>query len=189
MKKQILIIALSILSANVYAQDSTKVDCKYSKNEVDEFTGTSKLVLESEMLISHTDSTLLKYYKSKKNQYVECSIYGAKINDLFVLYTNWRIDTKSAYKYFGSIQKEAKLIFKFTDGSTLIINYSNYDIGDTNYDGDYTTYSSYCILKKEQLEELSIKQIEKVRMYWSNGYEDYSVINPTLLNTQMNCLK
>jgi hypothetical protein len=189
MKKQILIIALSILSANVYAQDSTKVNCKYSKNEVDEFTGTSKLVLESEMFISYTDSSLLKYYKKSLHQYVECQIYCAKINDLKVVYTVWRIDTESAYRYYGAIYEDAKLMFKFTDGTTLTLNYLSSDVGDTNYDSKYTYYSSYCFMDDGQFSDLAFKQVEKVRMYWSEGYEDYPVMNPSLLNSQINCLK
>jgi hypothetical protein len=55
-----------------------------------------------------------------------------------VVYTSWRVDTKSAYKYFGAIYKDAKLMFKFTDGTTLTLNYLSSESGDTNYDYDYT---------------------------------------------------
>ena len=41
-------------------------ECNYYKNEVDEFTGSTKIIMESESFISHTDSSLLKYYKKKK---------------------------------------------------------------------------------------------------------------------------
>jgi hypothetical protein len=40
-----------------------------------------------------------------------------------------------------------------------------------------------------QFSELASKEVEKVRMYWSKGYEDYPVMNPTLFNSQLNCLK
>ena len=188
--KKLIALMYIVVSANGFAQDSTQVsNCNFRTKEVDEFTGTSKLVLESEMFIAHTDSSLLKYYKRKPHQYVECEIYCAKINDMKVVYTSWRVDTKSAYKYFGAIYKDAKLMFKFTDGTTLTLNYLSSESGDTNYDYNYTYYSSYCLMDDTQFSELASKEVEKVRMYWSKGYEDYPVINPTLFNSQLNCLK
>ena len=131
----------------------------------------------------------MKYYKKKKHSYVECSVYCAKINDTKVAYTSWRLDTKSAYKYFGAIYSDSKFILKFTDGSTLTLVFSNSDSGDTNYDYDYTTYSAYLILSDEQIQDLSTKEIDKVRMYWSKGYESYPVKNPNLFIEQINCIK
>jgi hypothetical protein len=170
------------------AQDSSNVDCKFRTNEVDEFTGTSKLVLEKERFIQFTDSSLIKYYKKKPHQYIEMDLYCAKMNDLYVAYTYWRVDSDKAYKYFGSISTSSKIIFKFTDGTTLELNYSNYDSGDTKYDGGYTTYSSYLLLSDEQIEIIKSKEIEKLRMYWNNGYEDYPCYNGGLFSKQLKCL-
>lgn len=188
MKKQILIIVLSILSVNTFAQDSTKVDCKYRTNEVDEFTGTSKLVLEEERFIQFTDSSLLKYYKNKAHQYIEMDLYCAKINDMYVAYTYWRIDSENAYKYFGAIPTNAKLMFKFTDGTTSELTYAKYESGETKYDKGYTIYSSYCIMSKEVMDVLKSKSVEKVRMYWAKGYEDYPCFSPDLFSKQIKCL-
>ena len=187
--KNLLTLLAIVLSANLYAQDSIKQNCNYRTQEVDEFTGTSKLVLESDNFIAFTDSSLMKYYKRKKHSYVECDIYCAKINDMKVAYLSWRLDTKSAYKYFGAIYTDSKFILKFTDGTTLTLVFSKNDSGDTNYDYDFTTYSSYIILSDEQIKDLSTKEIDKVRMYWSKGYESYPVINSKLFIEQIKCIK
>lgn len=189
MKKAILFIALT-LSFAMYSQDSTKVEnCKFRINEVDEFTGTNKKVCESEMFIKHTDSTLLKYYKNKKHQYVECTLSCGKVNDMYVVYVNWRIDTESAYKYFGLISSDSKFIMKHTDGTTTTLKFQKIESGETNYDMKYTTYSNYCILSEEDVASLKANGIEKVRMHWSKGYEDYPVIYSNAFIHQLNCLK
>jgi hypothetical protein len=59
--KKLIALMFIVVSANGFAQDSTQVsNCNFRTKEVDEFTGTSKLVLESEMFIAYTDSSLLK---------------------------------------------------------------------------------------------------------------------------------
>jgi hypothetical protein len=185
--KKVAIILATMLSAYTYGQaDST---CNYRVNEVDEFTGTSKLVTTTSMYVEHTDSTLLKYYKNKKHSYFELSTYCAKINNLRVIYTSIRVDTKDAYKYFGSISTGAKCIFKFEDGETLTVEFAKYDTGNMNYDGGYTTYSPYLIISDEDYETLRTKKVDKLRIYWSKGYEDYTVDFPEVLINQLNCVK
>ena len=68
------------------------------------------------------------------------------------------------------------------------MKHAKYNTGDTNYNLNCTYYGSYIILSEEDRELLSTKEIEKIRMYWSKGYEDYDVNNPTLIMNQLNCL-
>lgn len=188
--KKLILIFFAILAVNVYAQDTTVVsNCNFRTNEVDEFTGNTKMVLQQEKMVAYTDSSLIKYYKKKSHQYIELDVYCAKINDLYALYTYWRIDSENSYKYFGSISSDSKIILKFTDGSTHEIKYAKYDVGDANYDGKYTTYSSYMVLSAEDLEILKSKEVEKIRMYWTKGYEDYPCMNGSVLVGQLKCLK
>jgi len=70
MKKTILI--MTILMGVLVSQAQT--ECDYRTKEVDEFTGNSKVVMNEELFISHTDSSLMKYYKKKKKQYLEIDV-------------------------------------------------------------------------------------------------------------------
>jgi len=162
-------------------------DCDYATNEVDEFTGNEKYVMKSEVFLTHTDEALKKYYKNK--DYTTCEAYCAKIEGMKVMYVNWKIMSKDAYKYFGSIQADAKFILKMKDGKMLELVYSKYDSGDMKYNGGYTTYSSYIILSDEDIETLKANELEKVRMFWSKGYQDYDISNTTFFINQLPCLK
>ena len=161
-------------------------DCSYKTNEVDEFTGKRKVILNEQDFINYTPEDLKKYYKKK--DYIKCQVYTAKIEETKVAYFYWTLLTKNAYKYFGSITKGANLIVKFQDGETIELSFSKSDVGDTNYDQRYTTYSSFVILDDELIKILKTKPIEKVRMYWSKGYEDYPVSDPNLFINQLPCL-
>jgi len=164
-------------------------ECNYYKNEVDEFTGDTKIIMETESFISHTDSSLLKYYKKKKEQYLEVGVYVAKLNETYVLYFNAKFQTKKAYEYYGSVSKGSKIIMKLADGTMAELIISKSDFGKTNYDRGTSTYSSYCILGESDLSSLKSSEIDKVRIYWSKGYESYDCDSPSLLIKQLNCLK
>lgn len=192
MKKLILILNLAITTIVSIAQnDTTKneiFDCKYATNEVDEFTDKVKIVTESEMFVSHTDSTLLKYYKNKKHQYFELECCTGKIGNLKVIYYDIRINTNKAYDYYGSLYKDSKVIFKLDDGSMVTLTIDDSDFGDMNYDGNYTTYSTFSVLDEDDVKAFKNKDITKVRFYWSEGYEDYECDSPKLIGNLLKCL-
>ena len=183
MKKTILTMTLlmGVLIGNAQ-------ECNYYKNEVDEFTGDTKIIMETESLISHTDSSLLKYYKNKKEQYLEVKIYTAKLNDIYAMYFYAIFQTKKAYEYYGAVSKGNKIIMKLADGTIIELIISKSDFGDADYDKGTTTYSSYCVLRESDLSSLKSSNIDKVRIYWSKGYESYDCDSKGLLIKQLNCL-
>lgn len=168
---------------------ATSQECDYRKNEVDEFTGVEQKITSDALYIAYTDSTLLKYYKNKKHSYFELNINSAKFNDLRALYTNIRINTDDAYKYYGSIRRDAECILKLSNGELVNLKFAEYNNGDSDYTGGYTLYSNYIILDDEAYEALLVNPVEKVRIYWSEGYEDYIVTNPNALIEQLKCIK
>jgi hypothetical protein len=184
MKKTILTITL-LMGALI----GKSQECNYYKNEVDEFTGSTKIIMESESFISHTDSSLLKYYKKKKEQYLEIEIYTAKLNETYVLYFDAVFQTKKAYEYYGALSKGEKIMLKLSDGTMTNLIISKSDFGKTDYDRETTTYSSYCILGESELESLKSLDIDKIRIYWSKGYDDYDCDSPSVIGKQLSCLK
>ena len=161
-------------------------ECNYRTNEVDEFTGNRKVVTVSELFIAHTDSLLKKYYRNKDHTTIHVS--NAQIGEYKVLYLKLKILSKDAYKYYGAIYKGSECMFK-TDKGMINLKFETSDTGDTNYDRDYTTYSTYIILTDEDITQFTDNNVEKIRFYWSKGYQDYNVSYPGLISTQIKCIK
>ena len=179
----------------VYAATTTKEtptptpsnDCSYRTNEIDDFTGDKKVILNEQDFINYTSDEIKRYYR--KQDFVRCQVYAARINETKAAYFFWTLQTKEAYKLFGSIAQDSKIMVKFRDGETIELNFLKFDVGDTKYDLGHTTYSSYVILDEESVKVLKSKPIEKVRMYWSKGYQDYPVSNAYLFNNQLSCIE
>ena len=184
MKNVLMMIMLVFITTVVTSQE-----CDYRKNEVDEFTGVEKKITSNALYIAYTDSTLLKYYKKNKHSYFELNINSGKFSDLRALYTNIRIDTDNAYKYYGSIRRDAECILKLSNGEMVNLKFADSNTGDTDYTGGYTLYSNYIILDDETYELLLANPVEKLRIYWSEGYQDYIVTNPNALVEQLKCIK
>lgn len=170
------------------SEDAETPECNYTKNEVDEFTGTSKLSLGKEVFIKHTDDEMKKYIKKNKD-YTKCEISLSRIDKTKVAYVTWTLQTEKAYEYYGSIDKGSKFLLKFTNGETIELNHLKYNNGKTQYGLGYTTYMSYMILDDTTIEILKTNKVEKARMYWSKGYKDYPVFNPDLFINQIPCIE
>ncbi|MCF8298099.1 MAG: hypothetical protein K9J13_11180 [Saprospiraceae bacterium] len=164
----------------------TTPDCSYSSNEVDEFTGKMKIIMNKQDFINYSPDELKKYYSNK--DYFSCQVNVAKIENAKVAYFYWTIQTLKAYDYYGSISKGSVIIIKFKNSQTIEIPFAKYDDGDTKYDYGYTIYKNYVILDKSTVDSLKSFEIEKVRIYWSKGYQDYPVSNSKLFINQLPCI-
>lgn len=159
---------------------SNNVDCEYKTNEVDEFTKVSKLITEAKEFLTHK--------KGLSKKYLTCNIFFAKIDENRVLYLQWLFRTSKAYGSYGIIEEGADLILKMKDGSTLTLKAVSTDTGESNYKKNKTTYGSYYLLDKPTFELLKKSHPEKLRMYWSKGYEDYDITNPIEFS-KINCIE
>lgn len=179
--KRITMILSLLIGLVAYGQE-----CNYRTNKVDEFTGSTKIVLNSEVFITHTDSALKKYFKRK--DYLTTRIYSGRINETKFIYFDTKILSKKAYDYYGSLRSDANIMIK-TDSGMVTLKIKSSDTGDVDYDRGFTKYSVYCVLEPEDVEILSIAKVSKVRIYWSKGYEDYDVKDSELLIRQFKCIK
>lgn len=194
MKNLITILMLAVIGTAFSQADTTSVDsvsyeCKYSTNEIDDFTGNEKVVTKPQLFVAHTDSSLMKYYKRKKQQYLEIECYTGRVNDVKALYIYVTIQTKKAYEYYGALSSDSKVMFKMNNGDLVELKIASSDFGDTNYDYGYTTYSTYMMVDDSDIDSFINNSVDKVRVYWSKGYEDYDCDNPNLLKELFYCIK
>jgi len=53
----------------------------------------------------------------------------------------------------------------------------------------YTIFAGQYALGKSELKKLSDDELDKMRVLWSTGYEDYEIYHVDLLIDQINCLE
>ena len=98
------------------------------------------------------------------------------------------IASKDAPKLFGGFEKGTVINLKFLDGDNLAIINNRTDPGIYEPGNQYVTFRAQCNLGANIQEEISKKSLDKIRVTWQTGYEDYEVYDVDLLKREFKCL-
>jgi hypothetical protein len=98
------------------------------------------------------------------------------------------IQDPAAKKSFGGIAKNSAVILKFVDGTTLSLYTPRGDEGNFDPSGQIATFRGQYELDKSFLKKLRSTELDKIRMAWATGYEDYEVQQIDLLMRLAKCL-
>ncbi len=164
-----------------------RYDCTYTFEGVDEFTQQQKKELKKEYIFYHTDERLKPYLKNK--EYITCQGYLTSISGGF-RYLNLiiTIASRTARRDFGYIKASSLLNIKLLDGNTVSLFSQGDELGALNARSGDTVYKvRYPIdFQKEKL--LLRSEVDKIRLIWSTGYEDYDIYNVDFFINQLKCL-
>ena len=161
--------------------------CNIEFEGIDEFSGKKRKDIVSEPLFFMTPEPMKKNLGGK--QYINCSAALSFVTGGSAFLTlNIVIASLDASRLFGGLEKGSVINLKFLDGDNIAIinNRNDFGIFDTN--AKTTTYRAQCNLGAAIQKILATKELDKIRITWNTGYEDYEVYDIDLLIRQMNCL-
>ena len=97
--------------------------------------------------------------------------------------------TIPAQKNFGALDEGSLLRFRLIDGTNIDLHNVQGDRGRIDpYTGN-TIFIGRYLLQKEHQRTLAKTELDKMRVVWNTGYEDYSVYALDFLIDQFKCLK
>jgi len=161
--------------------------CSLALNVRDEFSGEIRKETARTELFRFTNPLLRNYYKDKPHILCEAGIGTAGPSaTLNLVYT---IRDANARKAFGTVQKNGVAILKFIDGTTFTLYNIRPDEGTFDPNGQVATYRAQYGLDKTILKKMRTNMIDKIRMAWSTGYEDYDVQQIDVLMRQVHCIE
>ncbi len=136
-------------------------DCKYWKNEVDEFTGDVK-----------------KYTKSQKigkSKYSFLNMELRRFNDSYLIYARYTGD-------LGCVSSDSYIMIKLKNGETIkLINFGDIDCGDNA--------PMYFYLSKENFKKLLQSPVDKIRVRGTKYYSDIDMLKPNFFIDYLKCIK
>ena len=161
--------------------------CQIVRDETDDFTGKRRRDMRNEELFSFTPPPLRPYMKGRT--FIRCS---ASISDvsggLAYLTLNFHIASPNAHKSFGGIPRGNFILLQTLDGTQVRLRNSVSDPGTyTASDGSYT-FRAQCTLSAGQQALLKKSEIDRMRVFWQAGYEDYEIFRVDFFRNQLNCL-
>jgi hypothetical protein len=160
--------------------------CRIASSSRDEFSGEISRELARAELFRYTNPVLKTYLQGKTHIICEAALTSSGPNATLILTFN--INDPNARKAFGRLEKNSIASLKFLDGSMLELQNAIADDGVFSLENDASIFRGQYPLTPEILKKLRHTGLDKVRILWSKGYDDYDVQQVDLLMRQAECL-
>lgn len=160
--------------------------CQLVVNARDEFTGATLRQTQAAELFRQTNPALRAYLEGK-NQ-ILCQVAIATAGPNASLWLTFQINDPNTRRAFGNLPKNSLAMLTFTDGTALTLNNLRPDEGITDPDTRLVTYRAQYPLDAAALRKIRSTELDKLRVAWSTGYEDYDVQQVDALMRQAKCL-
>ncbi len=180
--------SVQFLMTSFSSGQSNDYNCQFAYEGLDEFTRQEKKELVEELLFTFTDDRLKPYFKER--EHVTCHAYLTSLSGGF-RYLNlvFRIASKTAQREYGLIAKNTLVNLKLMNGKTVSLYCQKGDIGNIDPSTGDTIYRATFQIDAQKERMILKSELDKIRVVWSTGYEDYDVHNVDLLMNQLGCLE
>ena len=161
--------------------------CSLAVNTRDEFSGETYREVQKEELFRFTNEIMKKVLPAGQ-PHIRCEAALSSGGATASLHLTFTLRDPNARKAFGSLPRNGVAVLKFLDGTTFSTNNLRNDDGAPDPTGQVFTYRAQYGLDATVLKKLRKNELDKIRVAWSTGYEDYDVQSVDLLMRQAKCL-
>lgn len=162
--------------------------CSLAVNTRDEFSGETYRETQREELFRYTNEVMKKILPPGQPHIVCEAALSNSAGTTASLHLTFQIRDANARKAFGSLNRNGVAILKFLDGNTFTVNNSRNDDGVPDASGQVFTYRAQYVLDPAVLKKIRKNELDKIRIAWSTGYEDYEVQGIDVLMREAKCL-
>ncbi len=185
LKVTILILwCLSVVTGHLYSQSTA---CGVLHDGIDLQTKTYRLELAPGMLFNYTPPEVKG--DLQQDNLMKCQAQIVKIEDKTSLHLNLRINSLKAQDLYGSIDKANMMKIILIDGKEVKLNCYAGSPGVQTKNKKAFVYPIGYDLSNRDIKQLSKKEIDKIGIQWSSGYEEYIIYEVDFLMNQLACLK
>ena len=161
--------------------------CNAVRHEVDKKGNPEQIVIERKEIFRHTDDDLRPYFRER--DLMTCSGQLSQLDDNVYVHIEFSIASPNAQKNFGALEEGSLLRLRLIDGTNIDLYNLQGDRGRIDAYTGNTIFIGRYILQKDQQRELAKTELDKMRVVWNTGYEDYSIYALDFLIDQFKCLK
>ncbi len=160
--------------------------CRLTVDTRDEFSGERRQELAREELFRFTNPSLKPYFTD--HDHIICQAALACNAGSYVLHLLFTINDVNAQRAFGGLPRNGIAVLKFLDGETYTLYNLRADEGQNEGNNPVFTFHGQYGVDPGMLKKMQKALLDKVRIAWSTGYEDYDIQNVDLLQRQTTCL-
>lgn len=161
--------------------------CQFNFKGKDEFSGQIRREMRAEQWFTYTNDFMKSFLRDRAH--ITCFANVSTAGNMVFLNLNFSILEQNAMKTFGGINKGGQAVLKLMDGQTYPIASFRQDLGEVDDSGQVTTFKMQFVLDKTLLKKLRQFEVDKIRIGWNKGFEDYEIYSVDLLQQQLRCLE
>ncbi|MBK6449294.1 MAG: hypothetical protein IPN87_15340 [Saprospiraceae bacterium] len=153
----------------------------------DEYTKKKRIDLQKEILFDYTDPEVATYLKGRS--YVTCEANFVEfIGDIRILTLKITVASRMARAEYGYLNSNTLMSVKMLNGETVTLFSNGSDVGQVDNNNNLTVYKANFPVTRENQKTLMNSLVDKIKIVWSTGYEEYSVTNIDFFSNQIRCL-
>lgn len=162
-------------------------NCTIAFTGIDEYTKKKRIDLQKEILFDFSDPEVAVYLKGRS--YVTCEANFVEfIGDVRILSLRITVASRMARADYGYLNSSTLMSIKLLNGETITLFSNNSDVGQIDNDNNLTVYKATFPVTRENQKTLMSSLIDKIKVVWSTGYEEYPVSNVDFFVNQIRCL-
>lgn len=162
-------------------------DCKVAFSGTDEYTKKKRIDLQKEILFDFTDPEVATYLKGRS--YVTCEANFVEfIGDVRILTMKITVASRMARAEYGYLNSNTLMSIKLLNGETVTLFSNGSDAGQVDNNNNQTVYKANFPVTRENQKVLMNSLMDKIKIVWSTGYEEYPVTNIDFFMNQIKCL-
>ena len=143
--------------------------------------------LQKEILFEYSDPEVATYLKGRSYVSCEAGLVGF-VGDVRVLSIRITVASRMARADYGYLSNNTLMSIKLINGETVTLFASGSDLGLIDNENNQTVYRASFQISRESQKILTSSPIDKIKIVWSTGYEEYPVTNVDFFMNQIRCL-
>lgn len=124
----------------------------------------------------------------KGKHYMDAHASIAKINDQLVLRMMYEIRTANRRSSYGKLEAGSRISFKLSNGEQVPLYHVGDEAGSYDEVNNIYRYEGRYLIDKDAEKQLSKHYVDGARVFWSVGFEDYTIYQVDCLQNQLKCL-
>lgn len=177
-------IVFSATYSLVIAQSST---CEVIEDGIDLQTKSYRLALAPTLLFNYTPPQIKN--DLQENNLLTTQGQIVKIDDQVSLHLNLKVNSLKAQSFYGEVKQENILKVTLINGREITLKCYAGSKGVLSQDRKSYIYPLGYHLSKSDMRALKKKEIDKIGIQWSSGYEDYTIYEVDFFMNQLACLE
>jgi hypothetical protein len=163
------------------SKDIVKYECAFQTSH----DPAKNAALEPELLFAYTPEEIKKALRGLS--YIKGYAFVGKEPGYTFLQLNIEIASDLALQHYGNLNKSFMNI-KLINGREIRLINSRFDTGKSDPVKKTTSLSGMYYLNKEDEKSLSSSELDKIRLNFVSGYEDYMIYNVDFFTRQLACI-